>query len=176
MMTCPVTPHLKSPARVLQGAVLVSALALSAAFASEAFLGLEPCPLCILQRWPYALVIVLGLIGLALRHKAPSLPRIMVGLTGLTFLGNSGIALYHSGIERHWWASALEGCIVPNFGDTPKSILENIMSAPAGRCDEIPWADPILGLSMANDNVLLCFGLFILCAVSVWKSRNPQQR
>lgn len=151
---------LSCPIAVLSTLMGVSAFALIAAFASEAFLGLEPCQLCIYQRWPFAVVIAIGIIGMALKT-----PGVAVGLSGIAMLVNSGIAFYHTGIEQKWWISAVEGCTVPNFGDTPQSILDNILSAPTARCDEIPWQDPILGLSMANYNVLLCLGLVLLCGL-----------
>ncbi len=153
----------------------ISVFALTAAFVSEAFLGLEPCILCVYQRWPFAAVIGLGVIGLFLRNKGP-VPQIMVGLSGLSMLINSVIATYHTGVEQKWWMSKVEGCTIPSFGDTePQSILENIMSAPTGNCAEIPWQDPLLGLSMANYNAMMCFGLFVLCAVSLVLSLKKRQ-
>ena len=56
---------------------------------------------------------------------------------------------------------------MPNFGETPQSMLENILSAPTGNCAEIPWQDPILGLSMANYNVILCLGIAVVFFASV---------
>lgn len=163
---------LRNPFAVLLGTTVISVLALSAAFISEGFLGLEPCILCIYQRWPYAAVILFGLIGL---KKSPAVQRAMIGLSGVTFLINSAIALYHSGVEQHWWRSAVEGCLIPGFGsDEPQNLLDNILSAPSGRCDEIPWQDPLIGLSMANYNAILCFGLFLICMASVALLRNTK--
>lgn len=150
------------PCYILILMLVNSALALAAAFSSEAFLGLEPCPLCIYQRWPYAVVIIIAVIGLFLRKNIIA-ARSALGACALAFLINSGIAFYHTGVELKWWKSEVEGCSVQFTSDEPQSILENIMSAPTGRCDEIPWADPILGLSMANYNVALCLGLAMIC-------------
>lgn len=157
LLTCPVA--------LFGGIALLSVFALAAALYSEVALGLEPCILCIYQRFPFVIGAVFGVLGLILRGK----PRAMVALlnlTGLNFLINSGIALYHTGVEQKWWMSAVEGCAVPNFSDDPQSILENILSAPTARCDEIPWQDPLIGLSMANYNVILCFGIFAVCVLS----------
>ena len=67
-----------------------------------------------------------------------------------------------------WWISQVEGCAVPNFGDgEPQSILEDILSAPTAACADIPWQDPIIGLSMANYNVILCFGIAVVCILSI---------
>lgn len=146
---------------------LISFIALSAALISEAFFGLEPCNLCIYQRYPFAFGLVIGLIGIALRERH-SVVRAFLGISSLNFLVNSGIAAYHTGVEQKWWDSALEGCKVPLFFDdtSDQSILENLMSAPAASCSDIQWTDPILGLSMANYNIALCLGLFAFCGLS----------
>lgn len=145
----------------------ISLFSLLAALASEVFFGLEPCIMCIYQRIPFVAVIILSIIGLVFR-KNKGVSASMIGLSGFAFLINSILAFYHTGIEQKWWVSAVEGCKV-TFGDVgEQSMLENILSAPTARCDEIPWSDPILNLSMANYNVILCFGLFAVCALSLF--------
>ena len=145
---------------------LISFISLAAAFIAEGFFGLEPCNLCIYQRYPFVIGIALGLIGMGLRNKK-TISCALLGALGLNFLINSGIAFHHSGVEQKWWKSALEGCAVPIFDDNNgKTLLENLMSAPMASCEDIQWQDPILGLSMANYNIALCFGLFLLCVVS----------
>jgi len=172
-MPRPITKFLSCPFAVLLAVSLISFAALAAALASEAFWGLEPCALCIYQRWPFVAVVVIGIVFLLFKKVLPL--RLGIGLSALAFLGNSSIALYHTGVERKWWASAVEGCVVPNFSDKPQSLLENIMSAPGGSCDEIPWQDPLFGLSMANYNVLLCLGLAIIClAALLLQTKNLQ--
>lgn len=143
--------------------VCVSALA--AAFGSEAFLGLEPCVLCIYQRYPYAIVIILSAIGFGTRKRVKAVVSLL-GLSSLSFFVNSAIAFYHTGVERKWWESHSESCTIFHFDNKEQSVLENILSTPMGRCDEIPWQDPLLGLSMANYNVALCLLLAVMCAVA----------
>jgi len=151
---------------------LTSFIALTTAFTSEAFLGLEPCVFCIYQRYPFAIGIVLGLLGISLKNKAIAV-KALLGLTSLNFFVNTGIAITHSGIERDWWQSPIEGCSVHFASENNgKSIFENLMSAPLGDCSKIPWQDPILGLSMANYNIGLCFGLAVLCLIPLLKLKR----
>ncbi len=164
---------LSCPYAVMAGIALLSFVALVAAFSSEAFLGLEPCILCVYQRWPYALVLLVGVVSLALKKQL----SFAVGFSGLAFLLNSALAAYHTGVEQHWWKSVVEGCAVSFPSDEKQSILENIMSAPTASCDVIPWQDPVLNLSMANYNAVFCFGLFVVCAVCFVRSlsRSAEQ-
>lgn len=151
---------------ILSAIVAISAFALAAALISEVVLGLEPCILCIYQRIPFVIVIILGLAGLFLRKNGRATALITL-LCGIAFLVNAGIAFYHSGVELHWWRSAVEGCAVNFESNEPQSVLENILSAPTARCDEIAWSDPVLGLSMANYNFVLCLGLFMAYMLSL---------
>jgi len=167
-----IVSELACPHAVLSFIGLISVFALIAALTSEVVYGLEPCIMCIYQRIPFVLVALFTLIGLVLRKKE-GVSIAMIGASGFAFLINSIVAFYHTGIEQKWWVSAVEGCKVPNF-DTlkPQSMLENILSAPTARCDEIPWSDPILNLSMANYNIILCFGLFSLCVTCLFFNKT----
>ena len=50
-----------------------SLAALAAAFAFQHLGGLEPCPLCIWQRWPHAATVLLALLALGVRGPAAAL-------------------------------------------------------------------------------------------------------
>jgi disulfide bond formation protein DsbB len=145
-----------------------SAAALGMAFISQYAYGLHPCILCIYQRVPYALIILFGVLGLAFSRSSPRAVHLFTGLTALTFLANAIIAFYHTGVERKWWTSFLEGCSVPSLEGNITDVLAQIAATPVVRCDEIPWTDPVIGLSMANYNVLFCLVL-ALAAFIAWR-------
>lgn len=143
-----------------------SAAALGAAFVSQYAYGLQPCVLCIYQRIPYALVILFGVLGIGLGRASAKPAKLFLGLISVTFLANSVIAAYHTGVERKWWPSFLEGCTIPKMEGNITDVLAQIEASPIVRCDEIPWTDPFLGLSMANYNVLFCLGLAVAAAIA----------
>ena len=173
---------LSCPVAMFGGIAGVSIFALAAALYSEVALDLQPCILCIYQRIPFLIGGILGVVGLFLRSK-PQVVDALLGVLGINFLVNSGIAFYHTGVEQKWWASEVEGCNVnfeslsaPSAAASTQSILEDIMSAPTADCSEIPWQDPFIGLSMANYNVLLCAGIFVACALSVIVRSKPAKQ
>ncbi len=158
---------LKCPKAMPLLMALISAFALGMALMSQYVFNLHPCELCIWQRWPYGIVILLGLIGFAASFKSKKAVAGIMALIGLTFLINSIIAFYHTGVEQKWWKSFLEGCSVPELKGDITQILADIQArSNAARCDEIPWSDPILNLSMANYNVVFCLGLAVIAFVS----------
>lgn len=145
--------------KILSDAVLVPAglfllaiTALGGALTSQYAFGMNPCPLCIYQRWPYGIIIVLSVLalfmGLKKKEKATA---VLVFLCGWALLVGGVIAAYHVGVEQHWWKSFLEGCTI-NFG-SGTDLLKQIESTRAARCDEIPWS--LFGISMAGYNAII---------------------
>jgi len=111
--------------------------------------GMAPCKMCIWQRWPHGIAIVLG----ALIYFMPN--RFIALLAGLVVLTGGGIGVYHAGVEQKWWQGPTD-CT-----GTGLSLTDNLldMSAPISvvMCDVIPWS--LFGVSMAGWNALLSFGL-----------------
>ncbi len=148
------------------GAAFGSAALLAAAFAFQHLGGLAPCPLCLWQRWPHALAVLLGLGLLAAPRRA------FAALGALAMLAGAGIAAYHVGIEQDWWPGPAS-CVAPDVaGLTPEALLERILEAPVVRCDEIAWS--FLGLSMAAWNGLACAVLAALWARAYASSSASQ--
>ncbi|MBI4185349.1 MAG: disulfide bond formation protein B [Proteobacteria bacterium] len=141
-----------------------AAASLAVAFAAEYLGGLAPCVLCLYQRWAFAAALVLGLAGAA-GHARPPLARAAVGAGALAFLAGAAIAAYHTGVERHWWASALAACGGGGAqATTVEALTRQLLATPAVRCDEIPWA--LFGLSIANYNLLWSAVLFVAAGLA----------
>jgi len=131
-----------------------SAVLLTGAFLFQA-LGFAPCHLCLLQRWPHLVALIIGAV--ALRWGWRWLPW----LGALAAATSGAIGIYHTGVERKWWVGP-ESCTTQRVeGLTPEQLLNHIMAAPLVRCDEPAWT--MLGLSMASWNVILSFLL-----VAIW--------
>lgn len=163
MTAFPLKNILSHPVFVPAGLLLLAIIALGGAFTSQYAFGLNPCPLCIYQRWPYGIIIILSgtglLMGLKGKDKAVSG---LVFLCGLALLAGGVIAAYHVGVEHHMWKSFLEGCTVDfsNAGD----LLKQIEGTKAARCDEIPWS--LFGISMAGYNAIISLIAAPLTALS----------
>lgn len=125
--------------------------------------------MCLYQRIPFAITIVLGISGLLLRKNARAAAT-LVALSALAFAVNTVFGFYHVGIEERWWVSFVEGCQVPQFASTEgMSVLDQLLKTPAVSCDQVAWRDPVLKLSMAGWNAVLCAFLALSCAVAAWK-------
>ena len=122
-------------------------------------MGYPPCKMCIWQRWPHGLAAGMGLIG----AFAPVWPVAVVGAAAA--LTTSGIGVFHAGVERGWWEGPSACTAADISGLSPAELMDQIMSAPLIRCDEIAWQ--FAGLSMAGWNALLSAGLAVLWVASL---------
>ncbi len=153
------------PARTLTLlCVLASALALGTALASEAWDGLVPCALCLLERWPYRFAIALGLLALVV---PPRFVRVLLAMLLVVMVVGVGLALTHIGVEQGWWPSPMPECTAPRLsGRTPADRLANMPVHPAKPCDD-PTRLPGVPLSMAELNFLGALGISLLAAISL---------
>jgi disulfide bond formation protein DsbB len=152
---------------------LIAAATLAGAWFFQLGLGLQPCELCLKQRYAYYAVVVLGaLLGLG---ASRGLPRSVVeaGLVvmALALLGNAVLGGYHAGVEWHWWAgpSTCTGS-VNDFGSAG-NLLSQLDTVKVVLCDTVQWR--FLGLSLAGYNVLISLGLAI---IALWGARSVQSR
>ena len=150
--------------------ILASAAALGGALASERWLGLVPCALCLWERWPYRVAIALGLLALALPRRAA---RWALAAAALAVLSGAALAAVHVGVEQHWWPSPLPECAAPTLGGG--SIAERLARMPATvskPCDEPAFLLPGLPVSMAAMNLGLALALTGFLAISVGKQKG----
>ncbi|MCX8507486.1 MAG: disulfide bond formation protein B [Rhodobacteraceae bacterium] len=134
-------------------ATLGSLTLLAGAFTFQAF-GYAPCELCLLQRWPHAVAIGLGLVVLLTGWRNLAWAGALAALT------TAGLGLYHTGVERGFWIGPTACSSSPVEGLTTDQLMSQILEAPLVRCNEVVWS--LLGLSMASWNALMSLGLVLI--------------
>lgn len=149
----------------LFGFWLASAGALAGALISQYGFAMKPCHLCLYQRVPYSLALLL-LTPLFFYRQVANLRLVYVALA-LLFLANAGVAGYHTGVEQKWWAGPGE-CSAGMVADTLEALKAEIMGATFVRCDEPAFL--FLGLSMAAWNFLYSL---TLAGGALWRLRQP---
>jgi len=138
---------------------LASAAILASVFAFQYLGGAAPCQMCIWQRYPYAVLIVLGLLGWFWQ------PRLMLGLGTLVLLVGAGIASYHYGVEQGWFALP-DGCAAGGDATSVEELRRMLSEAPPA-CDQVQFN--VFGWSLAAWNVLASVVLAILTGVATVK-------
>jgi len=154
-------------------AALAAAAALGIAHAAEIWEGLVPCALCLLERWPYRVVIVLGLLASIAPHR---LVRLLLALAFLALLTDAAIAAVHVGVELKWWPSPLPECAAPHLSGSIAERLASMPARPSKPCDEPSFLVPGLPLSMAAMNLLFALAFAAVLAISMsWKADRSRR-
>lgn len=145
--------------------ILAGVGALGAAYYGEFVEHLVPCPLCYIERWPYRIIIVLGLLGMVLPRR---IARVSLWLAAVTLFTDAGIALVHVGAERHWWQSPLPECnIAPaQFGALPLQ--------PSASCDRPVF--PVHGLPVSFATLDLLYALAAGAIISAYLIQTRGRR
>ncbi len=134
----------------------LAALLIAGALVLEHGFSYLPCELCHWQRYPYYVLLVVGLpyAGLRLAGRTTAIAeRAMLALAGLAFLASGAIGAYHAGVEWHWWAGPGRCTGLGTLPDDPEALM-----AMLGKVKVIPCDEPaltILGLSLAAWNAMI---------------------
>lgn len=144
--------------------VLIGLVPLAGALISQYAFGYAPCKLCLLQRYPYALVVIFGVIALL---KPAHLHAVLM-LTVLACLVSAGLGVFHTGVEQGWWQYE-SGCTTQlGAADSLESLRDAINASPIVACDQAMFE--VGGLSMASWNSV--YGLGIAWALLRMRRRN----
>jgi disulfide bond formation protein DsbB len=150
--------------RAFAGFVLIaSALVLGTALLSQYWGGLAPCELCLLQRWPWAAVIVVSLVLVLVGERA-RLDWVALVL-GLVFAVSVVFAFYHVGVEQHWFAGPSACTAAPGSATTLEQMKQQILGAAPVLCDRPAWT--LFGVSLAGWNLLASL-IMTGCCVGAW--------
>ncbi|HEX7953613.1 MAG TPA: disulfide bond formation protein B [Burkholderiales bacterium] len=126
-------------------------------------LGLEPCPMCILQRYAFIITGVIALVA-ALHDPALLGRRIYGGLLVLAAATGGGVAIRHVYLEHYppkiFDCGADVGFMLESF---PLTEALPMIFRGTGDCTKVPWR--FLGLSIAEWS-LIWFMLLIIAAVA----------
>lgn len=164
-MRCMTVPRIRT---VASAAAIAAGIALGIAWVSEHWGGFAPCALCLLERWPYRGIILVGLIAAVLPHGAA---RALLWFAVLLALVGAALATVHVGVELHLWPSPLPECAAPKFdGGSIADMLKAMPTQPAKPCNSANYLIPGLPVSMAAMNLLFAAAFALLLAGVLWRS------
>ena len=141
---------------------LFSFIALISAFFIEYILGHQPCNLCLIERIPYILSIMI-IIAIFLIKKNQ---KFLVMLLILTFIFSFAISFYHFGIEKGFFQES-SVCGVKSLTEiiTKEDLLKQL-SEKTISCKDVTFR--IFGLSLTSINIVISL-LFIITLLNIFK-------
>lgn len=124
--------------------------------------GLEPCPMCIVQR--YALLLVALIAGVAAFMPGSGAHRAGVALMGLTAVGGAFVAARQSWLQ--WNPPEILSCGRDLYGMIESFPLKRVIPMifkGSGDCSAVDWT--FLGLTIANWSFLCFAGIAVLAVL-----------
>ncbi len=170
------TAGLDSRALAAVAIAVVAVLTLAGAWFFQLALGIQPCPLCLEQRYAYYLAVPLAIVVAlaAARRAPPALLMFGFAVLALAALGNAVLGGYHAGVEWKWWQGPTDcsGPLLDLRG--AGNLLSRLDSVKVVRCDEVQWK--FLGLSLAGYNVLISLLMAALAVLGIRAAREGNSR
>ena len=141
---------------------LFSFIALISAFFIEYILGHQPCNLCLIERIPYGLSIMIIMAIFLIRKNQKFLVMLLI----LTFIFSFAISFYHFGIEQGFFQES-SVCGVKSLSESiTKEDLLKQLSEKTISCKDVTFR--IFGLSLTSINIVISL-LFIITLLKIFK-------
>jgi disulfide bond formation protein DsbB len=163
---------MRAPARAFPIFVLAaSAAVLGGALLSQYWGGLAPCELCLTERWPWAVAIVIAFVA-TMSGNRPALPWVALLLAAVFAVG-SALAFYHLGVEQHWFAGPSACTATAGTPTTLEALKAQLLHQQPVRCDEPAWV--LWGISLAGWNLLASLVMTGICIGGALRLRGERR-
>jgi len=129
--------------------LLISIIALISAFFIEYILGHQPCNLCILERIPYFLAIIVILLN----YKFIEFEKFFILFLTIIFLFGTVLSLYHLGIEQGLIQESLVCDLKSGSNLLSKEEILKQLQEKSVSCKDVTFK--MFGLSLTSYNILI---------------------
>ena len=136
--------------------LIISIVSIVFAYFIEYILGYQPCNLCLIERIPYGLSIIL----ITLSYFFKKNEKFIILLLILTFLFSFAISIYHLGIEQGLFEESAVCGFKNTTGIISKEELLKQLQEKTVSCKDVTFR--IFGLSLTSINILLNLVLITL--------------
>ncbi|MDA8937250.1 disulfide bond formation protein B [Candidatus Pelagibacter sp.] len=128
---------------------LISLFALFSAYFIEYILGHQPCNLCLIERIPYIVALIVIIINFKFKHLEKHLILLLIYI----FLASTIISLYHLGIEQGFITESLV-CDLKNSSKilSKEEILQQLQQKIVS-CKDVTFK--IFGFSLTTLNIII---------------------
>ena len=141
----------------------ISIISIISAFLIEYVLGHQPCNLCLVQRIPYGLSIILIILNFLFKKNEQFIIILLILLFSFSFI----IAFYHFGIEQGFFEdSAICGPKSTSNIISKEELLKQLQVKTVS-CKDVTFR--IFGLSLTSINIVISI-LFIITLTKIYIS------
>ena len=141
---------------ILNIILFISIFSLGSAYFIEYILDHQPCNLCLIERLPYFLAIIIIFLGLSLNR----FEKFTFISLSLIFASASILSLYHVGIEQGFFKESLVCISNDEINSLNKEDLMKELQKKVVSCKDVQFT--LLGLSLATINTIISFILSVI--------------
>ena len=134
----------------------ISLLSIISAFFIEYTLGHQPCNLCLIQRIPYGLSIIIIILNYFLRKNEKFIILLLIFIFSFSFL----ISFYHFGIEQGFFEESAVCTMKNTSAIISKEELLKQLQVKTVSCKDVTFR--IFGFSLTAFNIIVSLTLFFL--------------
>ena len=139
-----------SKKNLLVAVFFISLIALISAYFIEYILGHQPCSLCLYERIPYYLAILIILTN----YKYNKFEKFFILLLAIIFFIGTIMSLYHLGIEQGFIQESLLCDLEKGANIIDKDEILKQLQLKSISCKDVTFK--ILGLSLTSYNFMIC--------------------
>tara|TARA_Y200000002_G_scaffold291546_1_gene245691 strand:- start:740 stop:1228 length:489 start_codon:yes stop_codon:yes gene_type:complete len=136
--------------------LVISLISIGSAYFIEYALGHQPCNLCLIERIPYILSIVLIIIN----YKFQKSEKFIILLLILIFIFSLLISVYHFGIEQGFFEESTVCALKDTADIISKEELLKMLSKNTISCKDVTFR--IFGLSLTSVNIIISLIIIII--------------
>ena len=136
--------------------LLISGISLISAYYIEYVLGHQPCNLCLIERIPYGLSIILIIINFVLNKNE----KFIILLLTLIFIFSLTISIYHFGIEQNFFQESTVCGLKDAVDIISKEEILKQLDKKSISCKDVTFR--IFGFSLTAINILISLLLIII--------------
>tara|TARA_B100000676_G_scaffold160910_1_gene158377 strand:- start:99 stop:587 length:489 start_codon:yes stop_codon:yes gene_type:complete len=151
--------------------IIISVIAITSALIAEYIFNLQPCELCLKQRHPYYLIVVVSLIIFFIPVFQKLFLYILIQLGTIYGIFYS---VWHVGVENKLLKGP-SGCTagLSNSSSTA-DLKEQILSKQVISCDEVVWS--FFGISAASLNTMILLFIFVINGLYIYKLYAKEEK
>ena len=144
--------------------ISISVVILFIVYVLQYFFGMAPCDMCINERYPYFIVIILGTVSYRIKSNTKVVEIVTNLIFAIIYFIGLIYSVYHVGIEKKYWIGSSNCSSEINALDI-ETLSSQLMGMPIIRCDEPTFLFNFISIAELNSiamGILLIFSLIVL--------------
>tara|TARA_B100000900_G_C20229438_1_gene573211 strand:- start:16 stop:510 length:495 start_codon:yes stop_codon:yes gene_type:complete len=150
---------------------LISSVAILSALIAEYIYNLQPCELCLKQRHPYYLFIVISLLILSISNFKKLFGYILIQLGTIYGIFYS---IWHVGVENKILKGPANCSANLSISSNTTDLKQQILNKQVISCDEVVWS--FFGISAASLNTIVLLFIFVINGLYIYKYYGKKEK